>query len=157
MAVRSVHHDAAEPQFRESEGPWSHPLATGRSRAKYDPDRVCAQDLATTAASTRKRGISMKEGPVLIHVWEVDPAEEAAAVGRLEEMFAELVDDPGFVAARVLENAEQTSLAAVVEMRSVEDRRRIEELPKVRETLHHLHGTANIIIRLYHEVGEYPT
>jgi hypothetical protein len=97
----------------------------------------------------------MNESPVLIHVWEVDPAEEAAAVGRLEEMFGKLVDDSGFVAARVLQSADQTSLAAVVEMRTAEDRRRIEELPEVRETLHHLHGTVNLVIRLYHEVGEY--
>jgi hypothetical protein len=97
----------------------------------------------------------MKESPVLIHVWEVDPAEEAAAVGRLEEMFGKLVKDPGFVSARVLESADQTSIAAVVEMRSVEDRQRVEQLPDVRETLHHLHGAANIVIRVYHEVGVY--
>jgi hypothetical protein len=97
----------------------------------------------------------MNESPVLIHVWEVDPAQEAAARGRLEEMFGELVKDPGFVSARVLESADQESIAAVVEMRSVEDRRRIEQLPDIRQTLDHLHGTANIVIRLYHEVGAY--
>jgi hypothetical protein len=44
-----------------------------------------------------------------------------------------------------------------VEMRSVEDRQRLEQLPDVRETLHHLHGTANMVIRLrlYHEVGSF--
>jgi hypothetical protein len=99
----------------------------------------------------------MNESPVLIHVWEVDPADQAAAVGKLEEMFGELVDDSGFVAARVLASADQDSLAAVVEMRTAEDRQRIEELPKVRETMHHLHGTANIVVRLYHQVGEYHT
>ena len=98
----------------------------------------------------------MKESPVLIHVWEVDPAEDAAAIGRLEEMFGDLVKDPGFVSARVLESADRTSIAAIVEMRSVEDRRRIEELPEVREILDHLHGTANIVIRIYNEVREYP-
>jgi hypothetical protein len=97
----------------------------------------------------------MTESSVLIHVWEVDPAEEAAAVRRLDEMFGDIVKDPGFVSARVLETAERSSIAAIVEMRSVEDRRRLEELPDVRETLHHLHGTANMVIRLYHEVGAY--
>ncbi len=97
----------------------------------------------------------MKESPVLIHVWEVDPAEEPAAVGRLDEMFGKLVKDPGFVSARVLESADRTSIAAVVEMRSVEDRQRVERLPDVRETLDHLHGTANIVIRVYQEVGAY--
>jgi hypothetical protein len=97
----------------------------------------------------------MKESPVLIHVWDVDPAENALAVGRLEEMFGELVKDPGFVSARVLETVDRTSIAVVLEMRSVEDRRRVEQLPGVRETLDHLHGTANIVIRAYHEVGAY--
>lgn len=97
----------------------------------------------------------MQESPVLIHVWEVDPAEAAAAVGRLEEMFGKLVKDPGFVTARVLETTDLTSIAAVVEMQSVEDRQRLEQLPEVGEVLHHLHGTANVVIRLYHEVGAY--
>ena len=95
----------------------------------------------------------MNESPVLVHVWEVDPAEEAVAVRRLNEMFGEIIKDPGFVSARVLETADQTSIAAIVEMRSVEDRQRLEQLPDVRETLHHLHGAANMVIRLYHEVG----
>jgi hypothetical protein len=97
----------------------------------------------------------MKEGPVLIHVWDVAPDEAAAAEDRLAEMFGELVKDPGFVAARVLESGDRGSIAAVIEMRSVEDRRRLEQLPEVRETLEHLHGTANIILRLYNEVAEY--
>lgn len=97
----------------------------------------------------------MNESPILVHVWEVDPAEEAAAVNRLDEMFGELVKDPGFVSARVLEAADQTSIAAIVEMQSVEHRQRLEQLPDVRETLHKLHGTANIVIRLYHEVRSY--
>jgi hypothetical protein len=97
----------------------------------------------------------MTESPVLVHVWEVDPAEEAVAVRHLDEMFVELVKDPGFMSSRVLEAADQTSIAAIVEMRSVEDRQRLERLPDVRETLDHLHGTANLVIRLYNEVGAY--
>jgi hypothetical protein len=97
----------------------------------------------------------MKESPVLIHVWEVEPTEEAAAVGRLEEMFGRLAEDPGLVAGRILESAERTSIATVAEMRSVEDRQRAEQIPDVRDTLHHLHGTANIVIRVYHEVSAY--
>ena len=97
----------------------------------------------------------MNESPVLVHVWEVDPAEEAAAVRRLNEMFSEIAKDPGFVSARVLQTDDHTSIAAIVEMRSVDDRQRLEQLPDVRETLHHLHGTANLVIRLYNEVGSY--
>jgi hypothetical protein len=97
----------------------------------------------------------MKESPVLLHVWDVDPEEEAAAVARLDEMFAKLIDDPGFVSARVLESPERTSIAVIAEMRSAEDRQRAEQLPEVREVLDHLHGTANIVIRLYHQVAAY--
>ena len=97
----------------------------------------------------------MNESPVLVHVWEVDPAQESAAVQHLHEMFDGIVKDPGFVSARVLENADQTSIAAIVEMRSVEDRQRLEQLPDVHETLYHLNGTANVVIRLYHETGSY--
>jgi hypothetical protein len=97
----------------------------------------------------------MNESPILVHVWEVDPEEEAVAVRHLNEMFGQIVEDPGFVSARVLESADHASIAAIVEMRSVEDRQRLEQLSEVRETLHHLHGAANLVIRLYNEVGSY--
>jgi len=97
----------------------------------------------------------MNEGPVLIHIWEVDPAHEPAALQSLNEMFGQIATDPGFVSARVLESPDRTSLAAFVEMRTVEDRQRLEQLPDVRDTLHHLHGAANLVIRLYHQVDAY--
>ena len=99
----------------------------------------------------------MNESPVLVHVWEIDPAEEAAAIKRLNEMFGEIAKDPGFVSSRVLGTADQTSIAAIVEMRTAEDRQRLEQLPDVSDTLHHLHGAANLVIRLYTEVGSYGT
>lgn len=97
----------------------------------------------------------MNEGPVLIHIWDVDPAQEGAAVHSLDEMFGQLHTDPGFVSARILVNAERTSLAAIVEMQTVEDRQRLEQVAEVRETLDHLHADANLIARLYHQVGAY--
>lgn len=97
----------------------------------------------------------MKESSVLLHVWDVDPDREAADVGQLERMFGKLVNDPGFARGRVLQSADRTSMVGILEMRSVEDRQRLEQLPDVRETLDHLHGTANIVIRVYHQVGEY--
>jgi hypothetical protein len=98
----------------------------------------------------------MSEGPVLLHVWSVDPAQEAACIERLDELFAkQLATDAGFMSARILESADHASVAAVIEMRSVEDRQRIEQLPEVRETLDHLHGAANLILRLYHQVKAY--
>ncbi len=98
----------------------------------------------------------MTEGPVLIHVWEVDPTEESSNVQRLDELFVrQIATDPGFVSARILVSDGRTSIAAVIEMRSVEDRQRIQQLPEVRETLDHLHGAANIVLRLYEQVKAY--
>jgi hypothetical protein len=97
----------------------------------------------------------MNESPVLIHVWEVDPAQEGDAAHRLDKMLGEIAADPGFVSAKVLESADRSSIAALVEMQSVEDRQRLEQRPDVRETLDHLPGTVNVVIRLYHEVFAY--
>lgn len=83
------------------------------------------------------------------------PQSKPSPFGVSNQMFGELVKDPGFVSARVLETAEKGSIAVIVEMRSVEDRQRLEQLPDVRETLHNLHGTANLVISLCHEVGSY--
>jgi hypothetical protein len=58
----------------------------------------------------------MNEGSVLIHIWTVNPAQEAAAVRSLDEMFGQIATDPGFVSARILESADRASLAAIVEM-----------------------------------------
>jgi hypothetical protein len=97
----------------------------------------------------------MKESPVLIHLWHVDPDEQAVVVERLDKMFGEVAAEPGFVSANVLASADRTSLAAFVEMRSVEDRQRLEQLPAVRQTLDHLPGTVNLVVKLYHEVAAY--
>jgi hypothetical protein len=97
----------------------------------------------------------MMESPVLIHIWNVDPAQEGYAAQHLDKMFGEVAADPGFVSARVLESADRSSIAALVEMQSVEDRQRLEQLPAVREALDHLPGTVNVVFRLYHEVAEY--
>jgi hypothetical protein len=97
----------------------------------------------------------MKESPILIHIWDVDPAREGVAAQHLEKMFGEIAADPGFVSARVLESDDRASIAAFVEMQSVEDRQRLEQLAPVRETLGHLPGTVNVVLRLYHEVVTY--
>ena len=95
------------------------------------------------------------EGPVLLHIWEADPEREGVAEQRLNEMLSEVATDAGFVSARLLESPDRRSLAAVIEMRTAEDRQRLEQLPKVHDTLHHLDGTLNIIVSLYHEVARY--
>jgi hypothetical protein len=86
----------------------------------------------------------------------VEPAEESAGVGRLDELLGQIAADPGFVSARVLQSEDRASVAAIIEMRSPEDRERLERLPQVRETLDHLHGAANLIVRLYEQVKAYP-
>jgi len=97
----------------------------------------------------------MNEGPTLIHIWIIDPGEEAAALQSLDQMFGHVATDPGFVSARILQSADRASVAALVEMRTVEDRQRLQEDPHVRTTLNHLHGAANLIAKLYHEVDTY--
>jgi hypothetical protein len=92
------------------------------------------------------------ESPVLLHVWEVDPEREGVAAQRLTEMIGEVATEPGFVSARLLESADRRSIAAIVEMRSVEDRRRLEQLPVVRDTLHHLDSSFSLVVKLYHDV-----
>ena len=100
----------------------------------------------------------MSEGPVLIHIWMVDPTQQAPAIDRLEDLFArQIATDPGFVSARILQSHDRDSIATVIEMRSAEDRRRIEQLPEVRDTLDHLHDAANLVVRLYDEVKSYGT
>ena len=98
----------------------------------------------------------MNESPALLHVWSVHPDAEEALVARLGEMFDRLADDPGFVSARILASADRTSVAAVVEMRSAEDRQRLETLPEVRDTLNAVQdGAFNVAVRLYRQVGTY--
>jgi hypothetical protein len=98
----------------------------------------------------------MSEGSVLVHIWSVEPEQEAACIERLDELFAkQITTDAGFVSARILESEDHASVAAVIEMRSPEDRERIEQLPDVRETLDNLHGAANLILRLYQQVKAY--
>ena len=78
----------------------------------------------------------MAEGPVLIHVGELDPAEESSDMQRLEELFArQIATDSGFVSARILRSDDRASIAVVMEMQSVADRQRVEQLPEVRATL----------------------
>ena len=99
----------------------------------------------------------MNQSPVLLHIWNVHPEAEATLVEQLAEMLRHVSDDPGLVSARILGSPHRTSVAALVEMRSAEDRERLEALPEVRETLNKVQeGAYNLIITLYHEVGRVP-
>ena len=68
---------------------------------------------------------------------------------------ARFAKNPGFVSAHVLETDDHASIAAIVEMKSAEDRQRLEQSGDVRKTLDHLHGAANLVVRLYHEAASY--
>jgi heme-degrading monooxygenase HmoA len=99
----------------------------------------------------------MDQSPVLLHIWNVDPEAEATLVEKLGEMLRHVSDDPGLVSARVLASPDRRSVAALIEMRSAEDRERLQALPEVRETLNSVQDDAyNLIITLYHEVGRVP-
>jgi hypothetical protein len=111
-----------------------------------------------TVESGQASGVgAAAEGPVLLHIWEVDPSRAGVAQQRLDAMLGEASKEAGFVSARLLESPDRRSIAAVIEMRTVEDRRQLEQLPHVHDTLHHLDGALNIIVSLYHEVGRYDT
>jgi heme-degrading monooxygenase HmoA len=97
----------------------------------------------------------MNESPVLLHIWSVRPEHEDALVAQLDEMFGQVADAPGFVSARILASEDRTSVAAVVEMRSVEDREHLEALPAVREALYGIRGAYNLSVRLYQQVGTF--
>jgi hypothetical protein len=97
----------------------------------------------------------MNQSPVLLHIWNVHPEEQETLVGQLDEMFRRVSDDPGLVSARILATEDRKSVAALVEMRSADDRRRLEALPEVRETLLNVQGAYNLLVTLYHEVEVY--
>ena len=99
----------------------------------------------------------MDQSPVLLHIWSVEPEAEATLVEKLDAMLRHISGDEGLVSARILGSPDRTSVAALVEMRSAEDRDRLAALPEVRETLNDVQdGAYNLIITLYHEVGHAP-
>jgi hypothetical protein len=99
----------------------------------------------------------MDQSPVLLHIWNVHPDAEPTLVGQLGEMLRHVSDDPGLVSARILSSPDRKSVAALVEMRTPEDRERLEQLPEVRKTLYDVQdGAYNLLITLYHEVERVP-
>jgi hypothetical protein len=97
----------------------------------------------------------MNDSPMLLHVWSVRPDHENALVDRIGEMFRRVADAPGFVSARVLGSPDRTSVVALVEMQSAEDRERLEALPEVRGVLRDMRGAYNLTVKLYREIETY--
>ena len=56
------------------------------------------------------------------------------------------------MSARILASSDHTSISVVIEMRTAEDRQRLEAIPEVRDTLHNLSGAYNVLVRLYQEI-----
>jgi hypothetical protein len=135
--------DGVEVRRRDPESidNWSAPCPTNHSR--INP----ASETQSARAAT--------ESAMLVRIWLVDPDQESAAVNRLREMLSAVSPNPGFVSGRVLGSADRESIAVLVEMRTIADRKRLEQLEPVRATLAHLDGTMNIVIRLYDEIGRY--
>lgn len=95
------------------------------------------------------------EGRVLLHVWMIEPHMARRHLQLLGELFDGISDQPGFVSARILESPHRSSIAAIVEMRTVEDRQRLEQLPQVHDVLYQLRPGANLVVHLYHEVARF--
>jgi hypothetical protein len=99
----------------------------------------------------------MDQSPVLLHIWTVHPDAEPTLVGQLGDLLRHVSDDPGLVSARILSSPDRKSVAALVEMRTPEDRERLEQLPEVRKTLYDVQdGAYNLMVTLYHEVERVP-
>lgn len=94
-------------------------------------------------------------GPAVLHVWMVDPENADRHLELLRGLFDGVADQPGFVSARILESPNRSSIAAIVEMRTREDRQRLEQLPQVRGVFHQLQDAASLIARLYDEVAQF--
>lgn len=96
----------------------------------------------------------MSESPVAIHIWDLDAAHEQAALQSLTGMYERVGPASGLISARLMRSEDRSSIAAIVEMESVQARQRFLELPEVRETLEHLQGAVNVVFRTYHETTE---
>lgn len=94
----------------------------------------------------------MSQSITVIHVWDVEPPSEAAAVQSLLALYERVKDAQGFVNVRVLQSHDHNSIAVILEMASTEDRSRFLEIAEVRDTLEHLHGAINVVERRYDEV-----
>ena len=67
---------------------------------------------------------------MLLHIWNVDLEAEATLVEKLGELLRHVSDDPGLISARILAGPDRKSVAALVEMRSAEDRERLRRCPR---------------------------
>jgi hypothetical protein len=107
----------------------------------------------TTAVHGAPGSPAPAQGPFLLHVWMVAPQCADRHIRLLTELFDMLSGQPGFVSARILESSGRSSIAAIVETQSVEHRRRLEQLPQVRDVLHQVPADASLVAQPYRDVA----
>jgi hypothetical protein len=79
----------------------------------------------------------------LIASWTVTPARREELLHALSGLLGDVVaKQPGFVAAGLFESSDENSVIVRVQMRTVEDRQHLEQLPELRSALHELRQIA---------------
>jgi uncharacterized membrane protein YukC len=79
----------------------------------------------------------------LIASWSVTPARREELLHALSGLLRDVAaKQPGFVAAELFESSDAHSVIVRVQMKTVEDRQRLEELPELRSALHELRQIA---------------
>ena len=79
----------------------------------------------------------------LIASWTVASSRRGELLDALSALIADIVaKQPGFVSAALYESSGASSVLARIQMRTVEDRQRLEELPELRSALHALRQIA---------------
>lgn len=107
----------------------------------------------TTAVHGTPGSPAPVDRPFLLHVWMVEPQSADRHIRLLTELFDMLSEQPGFVSARILESSGRSSIAAIVETQSVEDRQRLEQLPQVHDVLYQLRADASLVAQPYRDVA----
>jgi hypothetical protein len=109
----------------------------------------------TTAARCATDSPTPAQGAFLLHVWMVDPESADHHIHLLTELFDRISEQPGFVSARILESAGRSSIAAIVQAGSVEDRQRLAELPQVHDVLYRLSADASLVAQPYRDIAAF--
>jgi uncharacterized membrane protein YukC len=79
----------------------------------------------------------------LIASWTVTPVRREELLRALSGLLGDVAaKQPGFVAAELFESSDAHSVIVRIQMRTVEDRQRLEELPELRSALHDLRQIA---------------
>jgi hypothetical protein len=92
----------------------------------------------------------------LIASWTVTPARHDELLGALSGLIGDIAaKQPGFVSGALLESSGGNSVIARIEMRTAEDRQRLEELPELRSALRELRAIAQTHAQRYRLVESF--